>query len=70
MQGYKLTTEQKEALQGQQYANNCYFNPVPDINGDHFIFAEEVEHCDKPEFAFVKGLQASEFIPPVGGNEL
>ena len=70
MNGYKLTIKQKDLIAGQQYRDDCKFNPVPDINGDYFIFAEEVEHCDKPEFAFVKGLQASEFIPPVGGNEL
>jgi len=70
MEGYKLTIEQKNLLSGQEYANDCRFNPVPDIYGDYFIFAEEVEHCDKPDFAFVKELQASEFIPPVGGDEL
>ena len=70
MEGYKLTIEQKNLITGQEYANDCTFNPVPDINGDYFIFAEEVEHCDKSEFAFVKELQASEFIPPVVGNEI
>ena len=70
MDGYKLTIEQKNLLSGQEYANDCYFNPVPDINGDYFIFVEEVEHCNKPEFAFVKDLQASGFVPCNVGSEL
>ena len=70
MEGYKLTAEQKNALQGQQYANNCYFNPVPDINGDYFIFDEEVEHCVNPDFSWAKELTLSDFTPPSVGPEI
>ena len=70
MQGYKLTAEQKNAIQGQQYADDCYFNPVPDINGDYFIFTDEVEHCVNPDFSWVKDLQLSDYTPPIEEPEI
>ena len=70
MQGYKLTAEQKNALQGKEYANNCYFNTVSDINGEYFIFDQEVEHCVNPDFSWVKELQLSDYTPPIAGIEI
>lgn len=61
MTGYKLTPEQAESLMGQTYDGTQYFNPVQDINGDYFIFAQEVEHCTNESFAWVKDLQPSSF---------
>jgi hypothetical protein len=62
MIGYKLTTEQAKELTGKQYAPDCYFNPVKDINGVYFIFQQEVEQSD---IAWVKELPEAEFVPPV-----
>jgi len=45
--GYKLTTYQVGLLIGQTYDGVQYFNPYPDINGDYFIFDEEVNNCVK-----------------------
>jgi hypothetical protein len=62
MIGYKLTIEQAKELTGKQYAPNCYFNPVKDINGVYFVFQQEVEQSD---IAWVKELPEAEYVPPV-----
>jgi len=63
--GHKLTIEQKDLLIGQWFAPDQYFNPVPDINGDYFIFDIEVNNCINPEFMWVKDLPEAEYIPPI-----
>jgi hypothetical protein len=62
MIGYKLTIEQAKELTGKQYAPNCYFNPVKDINDVYFIFQQEVEQSD---IAWVKDLPLIEFEPKI-----
>jgi hypothetical protein len=64
MIGYKLTLEQLELLNGKQYAENSYFNPTQDINGDWFIFESEVKECSNIEFEWVKELTESKYIAP------
>ena len=64
MIGYKLTTEQKDLLVGQQFAPDEYFNPVPDIDGVFFIFEGEVNGCTNEEFMWVKDLPEAEYVPP------
>ena len=53
MIGYKLNTQQKDLLIGNKFAPNQYFNPVPDINGDYFIFEGEVQGCINEYFMWV-----------------
>jgi hypothetical protein len=57
MIGYKLSIEQAELLNGQQFTIGSFFNPVMDKNGDYFIFEGEVSGCDNPEFMWVKDLK-------------
>ena len=64
MIGYKLTTEQRDKLVGQQYNSDQYFNPVPDIDGVYFIFEGEVDGCVNEEFMWVKDLPEAEYVPP------
>jgi hypothetical protein len=64
MLGYKLNTEQKDLLVGQQFAPDQYFNPVPNIDGVYFIFEGEVNSCVNEEFMWVKDLPTAEYIPP------
>lgn len=68
MIGYKLNTQQKDLLIGNEFAPNQYFNPVPDINGDYFIFDGEVEGCTNEQFTWVKELSQADYVPPI--NEL
>ena len=65
MIGYKLTTEQRDELVGQQFAPDQYFNPVADIDGVYFIFEGEVNGCTKEEFMWVKELPTAEYVPPI-----
>ena len=65
MNVYKLTLEQKDALIGQMWNNQAYFNPTLDANGNWFISAEEVNGCEKPEFAWVKELAEIDYNPVV-----
>jgi len=65
MTGYKLTETQRNELVGHEFAPDQYFNPVPDINGDYFIFDVEVNDCVNPEFMWVKDLPEAEYIPPI-----
>jgi hypothetical protein len=55
MQGYKLTIEQAELLQGQEYAHDSLFNPIKDKNDNYFIF-NEVNDCVNESFIWVKDL--------------
>jgi hypothetical protein len=55
MQGYKLTQEQAELLQGQTYASDSLFNPIKDKNDNYFIF-NEVDDCVNESFMWVKDL--------------
>ena len=45
MEVYKLTEEQKDALNGATYDGVQYFNPVLDADGNWFISIEEVNGC-------------------------
>lgn len=63
MTGYKLTIEQKQQIEGKEFAENQFFNPVQDVNGDWFIFDGEVINCVNSEFEFIKLLQPEKFIP-------
>jgi hypothetical protein len=70
MIGYKLDTQQRDELVGQQFAPDQYFNPVPDIDGVYFIFEGEVENCVNQEFMWVKDLPTAEYVPPTSDNPL
>lgn len=51
-----LTIEQKNNLLVQQYAPDCYFNPIQDLNDNWIISVEEMANCINDEFAWVKEL--------------
>ncbi len=61
----QLTTEQKDLLIGQMWNNGSYFNPTQDANGNWFISNEEVNGCEKLEFAWVKELAEIDYNPVV-----
>jgi hypothetical protein len=51
-----LTVEQKDSLLIQQYAPDCYFNPIQDLNDNWVISVEEMANCVNEEFMWVKDL--------------
>tara|TARA_R110001632_G_scaffold41185_1_gene103319 strand:+ start:747 stop:965 length:219 start_codon:yes stop_codon:yes gene_type:complete len=66
MIGYKLTIEQKEAIQGVEFSEATFFNCVQDINGVWFLFLSEQDKNNLPsEYAYLLNLPQEEFIPPV-----
>lgn len=65
MEVYKLTTEQKDTLNGQSYDGNQYFNPVLDADGIWFISIEEVNGCINESFQWVKDLPLINYNPVI-----
>lgn len=63
MEVYKLTIEQKEALNGATYDGVQYFNPILDADGNWFISIEEVNQCTNELFQWVKNLPLIEYNP-------
>jgi len=66
MIGYILTQEQKDAIQGQEFAPFERFNCVEDINGVWFNFVTEqqVPFIEASEYAWVLDLPHGEYVPP------
>lgn len=58
-----LTTNQKDQLQGQQYTQDSYFNPIQDANNKWVISVEEIDTCTNKDFAWVKELELIEYKP-------
>jgi hypothetical protein len=70
MVGYKLTTEQKNAIQGQFYNENCFFNCVQDINGDWFLFLSQSDknEIESTQYAYLLSLSEFEYVLPIIEN--
>ena len=66
MIGYILTQEQKDAIQGQEFAPFERFNCVEDINGVWFNFVTEqqVPFIEASEYAWVLDLPQGEYVAP------
>lgn len=58
-----LTIEQKEEIQGKQYAPDSYFNSIQDQDDNWIISIEEMEQCENPEYMWVKDLPLIEYKP-------
>jgi hypothetical protein len=58
-----LTIEKKDELVGQQFAPDCFFNPIQD-NADNWIISiEEMEYNINPVYAWVKDLELILYVP-------
>ena len=70
MTGYKLTTEQKNAIHGQFYNENCFFNCVQDINNDWFLFLSDSDKAElvNTNYAYLLSLSEFEYVPPIIEN--
>lgn len=58
----KLTTEQKNSLQGVEVVKDNYFNPIQDAKGNWIISIQEVDQCS---IAWVKELPQIEYEPKI-----
>jgi hypothetical protein len=70
MIGYKLTIEQKNAIQGVFYNENTFFNCVQDMNGDWFLFLSESDKAElvNTDFSYLLSLQELEYVAPIIEN--
>lgn len=70
MNGIKLTTTQKEQLQGVYFAENIFFNCVQDINNDWFVFISEDDklYLRNTEFEWLNNEIEVTYVPPVIEN--
>ena len=68
MVGIKLTTEQKNAIQGQFYNENCFFNCVQDINDEWFLFLSEDDILNIGEYAYLLEIPLNDFEPKPNGS--
>jgi hypothetical protein len=61
-----LTVEQKDEIVGQLYADDSYFNPIQDADGNWIISTQEMDNCVNQKFIWVKNLPLIEYkpIPP------
>ena len=58
-----LTDQQKNDLLVQEYAPDCYFNPIQD-NADNWVISiEEMEYCTNELFLWVKDLPLILYVP-------
>jgi hypothetical protein len=66
MIGYILTIEQKNQIQGQQYAPYQCFNCVQNINDIWFTFLTELdkETILNTEWNWILTLPVGEYVPP------
>lgn len=62
MEGYKITQGQKAAIENTSFASGQFFFPVEDVNGDWFIFEQEMEKLVINN-AF-KNATKSEYVAP------
>ncbi len=60
-----ITAYRKGQIVGKEYTKDCYFNPIKDLNDNWVISEEEINQCDKAEFAWVKNLALTEHEPKI-----
>jgi hypothetical protein len=66
MLGYQLTEEQKDQIQGKEFAPFEQFNCVQDINDVWFNFVsdQQIPLTQASQYAWVLDLPEAEYIPP------
>ena len=62
MEAYKINTGQKKAIEKNPFAQNQFFNPVQDINGEWFIGESEINSLIQHQGW--KNAMLSEYVPP------
>ena len=58
-----LTREQKNEIEGKEFAPNFFFNPIQDANDNWLISVQEMEQATLPPYEWVKELPLIEFKP-------
>jgi hypothetical protein len=58
-----LTIEQKNEIQGKEYAPDSFFNAIQNISDNWIISQEEMNQCVNPLYIWVKDLPLIPYIP-------
>lgn len=59
-----LTLVQKKEIEGQQYASNCFFHPIEDLNNNWVISLQEMNgRVTNPDFFWVRDLPIIDYEP-------
>ena len=64
----KLTPEQAKKLQGVQFIEDNYFNPIQDNEDNWIISIEEIEQNINRNFDWLHDLELIIFVPKVNLN--
>ena len=66
MVGYILTIEQKDSIQGVEFASYECFNCVQDIDGVwfNFITEQQIQSVQVSDYAWVLNLPQGEYVAP------
>lgn len=67
MEGYILTNQQKEQIEGKFYTPYQFFNCVQDINDVWFLFLSDEDKIkiESTEYAWILELPQAEYVPPL-----
>ena len=57
---YKISQKDKDFIQGQAYAPDCFFNPIADINDNWVISIEELNGIVFEQFLYLSEQQCEE----------
>lgn len=59
-----ITQTQADDLRGQEFAPDCFYNPVQDCNGDWIISKEEIDQTVVEQYLWVKSLPLIDWCGP------
>jgi hypothetical protein len=65
MIGIKLTEDEKESINGQEFAPNSHYHAIQDVNDDWFITELQVNQTIEDEYLWVKDMGLIEFEPKI-----
>ena len=58
-----LSVEQKDEIQGKEYAPDSFFNAIQNISDNWIISQEEMNQCINPLYIWVKDLPLIQYVP-------
>lgn len=58
-----LTIEQKNEIEGKEFAKDSFFNVIQDKNNNWVISIQEIEQATIPPYQWVKELPLIDFEP-------
>ncbi len=60
-----LTLEQKNEIEGKEFAPDSFYKPLEDANGNWIISVQEMEFATIPPYEWVHNLPLIDFQPKI-----